>query len=190
MSKNDAISDPMLELRKGTQDLHSRIEASPNFSGLMKEQVKLGDYVQALELLTRFYANREPQILLGMAQYFPDFNYISRLPLLNRDLRKLGVLQDDTPVNKTISVPSKAETLGLLYVVEGSALGGQIISRHLEAKLGLQISDAMRFYTLDGKMLSGHWANVKRLFRENLKNSEEIDQAVFSARAAFNSLLS
>jgi heme oxygenase len=190
MHKNDAAIDPMLELRHGTQDLHSRIEAAPNFSGLIKEQVTLCDYVQALKLLSLFYSHREPQLLLGMAQYFPEFNYIPRLPLLSRDLREVGVVQDDNPIENISSVANKAEILGLLYVVEGSTLGGQIISRHLEAKLGLQISEAMRFYTLDGKMLPDHWANVKRLFRDNLKDSEEIARAVFSARKAFSSLLS
>jgi heme oxygenase len=190
MHKNDAVTDPMLELRNGTQDLHSLIEVSPKFSGLMKEQVTLGDYIQALELLALFYARRESQILSGTAQYFPDFNYIPRLPLLNRDLRNLGVVKDDNPIENNIALPNKAEILGVLYVVEGSTLGGQIISRHLESKLGLQISEAMRFYTLNGKMLPDHWSTVKRLFRENLKDSEEIAQAVFSARKAFNSLLS
>jgi heme oxygenase len=102
----------------------------------------------------------------------------------------LGVEKDDNPIENISSVATKAELLGVLYVVEGSTLGGQIISRHLEARLGLQISEAMRFYTLDGKMLPEHWSTVKRLFRDNLNDSEEIAQTVHSARAAFNSLLS
>jgi hypothetical protein len=60
----------------------------------------------------------------------------------------------------------------------------------LEVKLGLQISDVMRFYTLDGKMLPDRWASVKGLYRENLNDSEEIAQTVLSAREAFNILLS
>ena len=79
--------------------------------------------------------------------------------------------------------------MGLLDVVEGSTLGGQIITRHLLEKLGEQISDARRFYTLDGKMLPDHWTNVKRIFRKYLSDSEEIAQAICSAREAFNRLL-
>jgi heme oxygenase len=189
MDNHFAVKDPMLELRNGTQDLHSRIEASPHLSGLMSSQVKLGDYVQALELLLRFYADCEARLVLGLSQYYPDFNYIHRLPLLSRDLRELGILSPDN-LNENISpVQDKAEILGVLYVVEGSTLGGQIISRHLQDKLGPQIAKALHFYTLDGKMLPDHWTNVKRLIRDNLNDNEQIEQAVGSAREVFISLL-
>ena len=189
MRNDSAVLDPMLELRNGTQDLHSRIETSTHFSVLMQEQVTLGDYLQALELLSRFYADKESQLIAGITHYFSAFNYIPRQPLLNQDLRKLGIAKDDKPGEFTTAVPSKSEILGLLYVVEGSALGGQIITRHLAQKLGKQISEAMRFYTLDGKMPPDHWTKVKCLFRESLNDREEIAQTVFSAREAFNCLL-
>jgi heme oxygenase len=190
MDDHLTVIDPMLELRNGTQDLHNRIEASPYFSVLMKEHVTIADYVHVLDLLSRFYADCEAQLYFGISHYFPDLKYIPRLPLLNQDLRKLGIIKNDEPIENITSAPNKAYILGVLYVVEGSTLGGQIISRHLQERLGSRISDAMRFYTLDGKMLPDHWSNVKRLFRENLNDSEEIAQTVCSARAAFNSLLS
>ena len=176
-------------MRNGTQDLHSQIEEFPIYSALMKDQVTLGDYAQALEALSGFYANMELQLIFGLLHHFPKYNYVSRLNLLNHDLLALGIAKDIKPIQNIANLPNKAGILGLLYVVEGSTLGGQIITRHLKERLGSQISDALRFYTLDGKMQADHWAKVKQLFRENLKESDEIVQSVIAARQAFNNLL-
>jgi heme oxygenase len=127
--------------------------------------------------------------MLGLSHHFPDYNYIPRLPLLNCDLSSLGEMKEAHLIENIKSLPNKAEILGLLYVVEGSTLGGQIISRHLHDRIGAKIGHAMRFYTLDGKMLPDHWSQVKSLFRENLRDQEGIAQSVSSARDAFQLLL-
>lgn len=58
-----------------------------------------------------------------------DFEARRRRPVLDRDLAHLG---EATPAPCPMPEPaSRAEALGLLYVLEGSTLGGQVIRKRL-----------------------------------------------------------
>lgn len=189
MPSSDIESDVMLAFRHGTRDLHERIETSPLFSCLMTDAVSIAEYVRALQGLHQFYSEIEPSLLAGIKQHLPDSVYLARLNLLEKDLFNLGFASDSTSHTSVTQPHGKAQTLGMLYVVEGSTLGGQIISRHLIGKLGVHVKDALAFYTLDGHLNPNHWGKLKIRFRENLVSPSEIEESIASAREMFLKLL-
>ena len=78
------------------------------------------------------------------------FNYAERrkFPWLMEDLSFLH----ETPLqlNPTMNLPvinSLGRLVGALYVLEGSTLGGQLISRQLNQHLGLTLNTGARFFT-------------------------------------------
>ena len=185
---NPLTPDPLRIFRSETHELHQRLEATNVFSQLMRDTVTIEDYTFALQALLNCYSVLEPILIQGLHLYAPAYLYVPRLPLLLRDLDNLGAnktIHSDKTEMPQLSSLSKAETLGILYVIEGSTLGGQILSRHLIAKLGEQISSVLAFYSLDGKLTSQHWASTQRLLREQLCTAEEIEQALQSAKQSF-----
>lgn len=55
------------------------------------------------------------------------------------------------------SVASRAELVGACYVIEGSTLGGQFITRHLEAALGLANGAGCRYFRSYGAEVGAKW---------------------------------
>ena len=103
-------------------------------------------YLDALRGFELFLAIWEPRIDDAIpADLRGWFASRSRRSLLQRDLDRLDkgrVTQDEVEREceqavSEIELPSVAATFGSLYVLEGSALGGQVIARMARTTLGL-----------------------------------------------------
>jgi len=172
--------DALSALRRGTHDLHQRLEALPLFACLLSAAVSRDDYVRALSALQSLYAGLETELIHGLQQHAPDYPYFPRLPLLQQDLAQLGSAPALNPDLPPVPINGMAATLGTLYVIEGSILGGKLLKGHLHSRLGETVASALAFYGLDG-----HWDVTQALLRDNLRTLDAIGQAVAAARQAF-----
>ncbi|MCB1989452.1 MAG: biliverdin-producing heme oxygenase, partial [Burkholderiaceae bacterium] len=119
-------------LRAATQGWHVRVESQQVFARLVSPQVSLRDVAQALQVLYRFHAAVEP-LLLRHFDAVAALPYQPRLPCLCADVLALG---GEVPVLENSRAEVCAEAAwGYRYVVEGSMLGGAVISRHLHKHL-------------------------------------------------------
>ena len=178
--------DVVRSLRQATQDLHARLEQSGVFSRLMQADVTVDDYVRALRALHRSYSTFEFQLIQGLQRIDKGYDYTARLPLLQRDLNRLGVEPAATEFAPALApTSSTAPTLAMLYVVEGSSLGGQLVLRQLQARLGPAVSGALAFYALDGHLAKQPWRQTQVLLRSQLSNEEDSAQTLLEARKVF-----
>jgi heme oxygenase len=65
------------------------------------------------------------------------------------------------PASLLPDLPTFAHALGALYVLEGSALGGQVILRDIEARIGRQIAGATQFFGGRGTAVGPTWQTFK-----------------------------
>lgn len=180
----------LLTLRTQTHDLHQALESNPLFSRLMAQDITADDYTLALTALRYSYTAFETGLIETLQQHAPLYRYIARLPLLDRDLSKLGA---NTSLIGTIGkthIATLPAMLGALYVVEGSALGGKILVSRLKANLGALFVGACSFYTLDGQLDRHNWAATQNLLCDHLNSDYELEQAVESARRTFSLFIS
>lgn len=189
MAEIESKTDVMLALRAGTEEVHQRLESSGVFSCLMTDAVTVPQFVRALRAMMQFYAALEPRLKRGLQVHLPHYPYISRFPLLQNDLRQLNDQSNIHEDGRLHSPPSKAATLGMLYVVEGSTLGGQVLAKHLTDKLGDRLSSALSIYDLGGKLTHDHWSRVQRLLREQGESGVDVAQMVHAAQDFFSRLL-
>lgn len=129
-------------LKTQTLDAHQSIEksmpiASADFS---KEE-----YRSLLQKFYGFHVPLERRFADFRAQHsglFPDGDR-SKVPALSSDLKDLGLDESDLsrlPLATDLpNVDDLRQITGVLYVIEGSTLGGQLIFRHLEEKFGSDI---------------------------------------------------
>lgn len=86
---------------------------------------------------------------------------------LKEDLRALGRTDEDIAALPRCSrlppVDNLARSLGALYVFEGATLGGQIIARHVEEKLGLSEGAGYRYFRSYGSAVGRRWQEFREL---------------------------
>lgn len=179
--------DAIKMLRNGTQTFHKELEETAVFSLLINSDVSVDNYRLALQVLNQIYSAVEPALLLSLKLNQVSYEYLPRLPLLRQDLAALSVtitpeLERSSEINNLLNLP---ETLGVLYIVEGSTLGGQILLRHLKDKLGESVNNAFSFYTLDGNLTHQHWVKVQALLRTHLVTVDAVEQSIEMARKVF-----
>ena len=64
--------------------------------------------------------------------------------------------------------------LGALYVFEGATLGGQLISRHLEEKLGMRDGVGYRYYRSYGADVGRRWQEFRGLLlKQSMAGSDD-----------------
>ena len=150
----------MMELREQTKDLHRRTETSVD---LMKRLHSKEAYVQLLSRFHGFYLPLEDRISSVLASEIPGLNLEERTKahLLVIDLIALGKSEDEIasmPIcDQLRPTNSIGHALGCLYVLEGSALGGQFIRREVERRLGFTSEQGCRFFTGQGDLTASAW---------------------------------
>ena len=122
-----------MRLRAATRTAHEQLESALT---LLEPPIPADRVVGVLERFYGFHAALEPA--LGAVLPEPLLRPRLKLPLLEQDLQRLGIGRQrlsTLPVCSAASglCESAADAAGALYVLEGSTLGGRIISRSLQA---------------------------------------------------------
>ena len=134
------------------------------------------------EILRSFYGYFSPietalDSLEDLLQHLPDFRERRKSYLLLEDLQTLGMnpnnlsICSDLPPLSTLS-----QAFGILYVLEGSTLGGQYISRVVKKNLNLSDGEGTLFFEGYGKETGKRWKRFQQalvLYSTGLDPSEE-----------------
>ena len=109
-----------------------------------------------------------------------------KLTLLVADLGRLDVAVsalDALPSPPPLRFVDAAEALGSMYVLEGSALGGKLIARHVRASLGF----APAYHDPYGDRAGAMWREFQSRL-ESIVTLSRADGAVASAKSTFEHL--
>lgn len=110
----------------------------------------------------------------------------SRRPFLQQDLRALGVPTLLQPQPMPL-LPNAAAAWGSVYVMEGSALGGQVITRSL-ADAGLRPDCGAAYFHGWGAATQPMWGEARALLERQLAAPESLEHACRGACATFDTL--
>jgi heme oxygenase len=165
-------------LRTATADLHAVVDARFSTDFGVDSQAygrfltALGSVVLPLE--AAFEA-------AGVERLLPDWPQRRRAPSLRLDLETLGV---PVPVPLPLAPPrSDARLFGMLYVLEGSRLGGKLLLRRVVATPDAKVRSATRY------LGHGDGRDLWRPFLERLESSAAVACApaatIAGAREAF-----
>lgn len=170
----------LTQLKSQTAQQHQQTE---DLVDVMRANLSLEDYKKLLTRFYAFYKSFEPKMSDALRENPVDFDYENRqnTPRLFNDLENLGMSEteisaiegfDDLP-----ALDSREKIFGALYVIEGSTLGGQVISRHLKEKFGLDESNGAAFFSGYGKETGTMWKGFRDAitnFADGDANREEI----------------
>ncbi|WP_166220770.1 biliverdin-producing heme oxygenase [Pseudomonas atagonensis] len=180
---------PVLQdLRAGTAELHIALEKRlPFFS----DSLDLKAFERLMQAYYGFYQPLENA--LQQSQAIPaDFDLSPRLKTatLRGDLQALGVSPpalDNLPICGQLPViDSSAACLGVLYVLEGATLGGQILRREISARLGLEARNGAAFLDIYGAATGRRWRDFIEYLGSRPMDADERNAVVTAAHTTFS----
>lgn len=104
--------------------------------------------------------------------------------LLN-DLYSLGAIQLPQTSSDLPKIDCIADALGAMYVLEGSTLGGQFISKMIAEKLGLTSENGISFFSGYGADTSSKWSNFKDVIDNYSGHKTAEDEVIKAANETF-----
>lgn len=171
-----AMSAQVIDLvRAETAALHERLESRLDIPA------QLEDPGRRARLVGRFWGFYHPveNALEAWLQAVPglDFDCRRKVPILERDLRVLGLHAEELARFEPPAFAGQAEALGFQYVLEGATLGGRVIRRQAAGR-GLALA-GLSFFDVYGSETGARW----RAFLDVLE-TRCADQAAEAARGA------
>lgn len=184
----------MQRLADATRAEHQHIERNSLLAQLLQSDVSVSHYRRVLAGFHGFYRPLETQLLANpdVANHRDLASRLGKHRLLAADLRTLEVSArqcqalphcEDLPVCKHWH-----EILGVMYVLEGATLGGQLIRKQLLAHLDARWHGALRFYSCYGDQVGERWRTFQQLLAGNLPDDpadEHLSMAISAARQTF-----
>jgi len=162
-------------LREATRAAHRQLDHHPLLAALMDPALTLEGYGRALAALHGAHGAVESVL----AEFAPAALFPRRLPDLASDLAALGV----DPMPLTVAVPQPGDDagrLGMLYVIEGSNLGGAVIARRLATSLPAGAARAF-FNGAEGSL---RWQRFRAFARSRIQPAG-FESAATAAGATF-----
>jgi heme oxygenase len=170
-------------LRRETAEVHERLHRHSGLEAAARGSITAEDYVRLLARLLGFHRAYEAALAEARLEATDPYCLpVNRSESLALDLASLGVERATIallPLCATVARPSnRAELLGARYVVEGSAMGGQLIARALEQSFG----DNRRFFLFHP---GREWRALTDLLEALAEDPPAVEAAAMAARAIF-----
>ncbi len=175
------------KLRSQTADAHKSLEELPVSQSITSPLITIEGYAHYLCLMADMVADTEKKVFPALKDLIGDIEERRKLHLLQKDLDFLGV-------EKIIFEPvfsdmenSKAFSLGVMYVVEGSALGGRFILRNIRENLHLE-EQGTQYFSGYGNKTGSHWKHFLDMITAYEEQHDCADQIIDGADYAFNAI--
>lgn len=176
------------DLRAGTAELHVALEKRlPFFS----DSLDANAFERLMQAYYGFYLPLE-SALLDSGSIPVDFDLAPRLKaqtLLN-DLQALGLTAETIarlPLCQSLPViDSSATCLGVLYVLEGATLGGQILRREIASRLRLNADNGAAFLDIYGAATGRRWRDFIEYLGSRSLDAGEREAVVAAAQTTFS----
>ena len=177
------------QLREATRHEHAATERTAVMQALLGGQLDAAGYLRLLRGQYAMHRNWETERATWLRGALADagWHYASRSERLARDLAEWGASVEDepsplpaAPISQVVGNPSAS--WGELYVIEGSALGGQILLRLLEQRFP---GHAHHFFRLGQEAGRGTWRTFQSMLDSQLSNPMQQQAAIAAARNMF-----
>jgi heme oxygenase len=148
-------------LKEQTKTNHQLLEKK--LIGKMRSIRSINDYADLLSLFYRFFGGLEKAIVKHLDQsLIPDYDTRRKTSALSADLIEMGAMIP--AVARFAELPvihTHHQALGALYVIEGSTLGGKVISKMISQQLPSTDGHGLTFFNSYGDNTLEMWERFK-----------------------------
>ncbi|WP_312076360.1 biliverdin-producing heme oxygenase [Chryseobacterium sp.] len=175
-------------LKQNTADLHDAAEKLFNSDKIFNRTFNFDDYKKIIRNNYLMLLNAENEIFENLSANFSEklqLNERKKLPLIEKDLHNLS-LENETPA-QTVEISNQNEALGMMYVIEGSTLGGNVIAKQLSKTEGFE-NVTFNFFGCYQENTGSMWKNFKEVLDSEVKE-ENYDEVLSGAKKLYSLLL-
>lgn len=178
-------------LKVSTSTLHEQLEAQPVMKVLVDPAITNLEYCRYLSLMSEVVKAYERLVLPQTAPFFKNTNYQS-LASIERDFDVAGCSDNFIEPTYQYVVPANSAAieylLGIMYVMEGSKLGGRLILKNIQSALGYSDTDGASYLAGFGNETGSRWKYFLDRFSELVPDASGENLAIQGANDTFKSI--
>ena len=179
-------------LRSKTANSHQLTEQNSASQLLISKEVTIVQYAHYLKSLYGFVHGFE-KMVFPILKHNPllQLNERSKSHFIQADLAMLNQTAAQPYVSDeifSIHYPTAAAAFGGMYVLEGSTLGGQIISKHLSKVLGAAVAGKTTYLSAYASQTGTMWKSFLQLLCDAAANNNNEGEIIESAVNTFSLL--
>lgn len=151
--------------------------------GKMKSLRSKQDYIDILNLFYGYFGGLEQHIERYInASNLADYLQRRKTSAIADDIQALGgaipplATDDELPV-----IDNYLKAFGAMYVIEGSTLGGKIISKMIQQHLHIEDGKGLSFFNSYGEQTEQMWVSFKEILNDVALTAE--DEAIITESA-------
>ena len=179
------MTDPIVssgflqELKKATARLHQELEELLISKTLISPEVSVQDYLTYLKRMNDVIVEVESEVFPLVQHEIPDVGGRRKSGLFQKDFQALGVIRETKPNLLGIWKPESSVgfAMGIMYVIEGSTLGGRMIYKHVQKFLDLDADSGAAYFAGYSENTGNFWKEFMATLarhEEKYGNSQEI----------------
>ncbi len=180
------------DLKQTTAGLHTLLESNALLSALLSPSLSVHQYYCYLFLMQKITVVYEQNIAGRLHNSFQQWTPRKSSPLLTADLQQVGYQPPSAYVTADFQLSANRQTdafaAGIMYVMEGSKLGGKVIFRHIHRYLGFSATNGAAYLADEGADTFGRWKQFLHEFSTFIVQSNGEEQTIAGAKYAFSSI--
>ncbi|MBK1897625.1 biliverdin-producing heme oxygenase [Chryseobacterium paridis] len=150
-------------LKQNTAEYHDAAEKLFNSEKIFNKTFTLDDYKKIINTNYLMLLHSEDKIFNSLNGNFAEklqLDQRKKLPLIEKDLASLAL--KNQAATHTLEVNNEHEALGMMYVIEGSTLGGNVIAKQLSKTEGFD-EITFNFFGCYQENTGPMWKNFKEV---------------------------
>lgn len=188
--------DILEKLREETKGAHDRLEAVALSDKIMDGSLQPDEYKKLIRV--HYLVHRELENLVeknDIQQHFPELHFEERkkMPLLEKDAKELSIAEEKLRTPSAGALPDTGGAhggtpyglLGMLYVMEGATLGGNVIVKSLRKNEHLSGLGDFHYFGCYGPDTGKKWKSFLEVLKEKGQGPEAQAEIVEGARATY-----
>lgn len=175
-------------IKQSTRPLHDQTEAKFNSEKIFAGTFTFEDYLKLLRYNYVFLLNYESAVFDAISAKNAALIHLpkrKKLPLLENEWNALNL--DPLDPDFLPTVKNEAEAFGILYVMEGSTLGGNMIAKQLSKRQDFAKAN-FEYFRVYGEHTGSFWKNFKTVLDHEIVGDKKED-CVLGANKAYQFLL-
>lgn len=173
------------KLKEATLANHQQTEKI--LVGKMKSMRSMQDYIAILTSFYGYFGGLEKQIERYINQStLADYDERRKTSAIADDIKALGGNIPAIATNNELpQIANYLQAFGALYVIEGSTLGGQIISKMVQQHLPVQDGKGLSFFNGYGDKMHQMWGAFKDILNKAAATPEDEQIIIAAANDTF-----
>ena len=174
-------------LRSKTAASHKQLEENEYSKSILSPAVTLISYQTYIAKMYGVAMACETEIFPVIKNIIPDLDLRYKASFIKNDLKNTGVasgLIENIPVHH-FTASNAAQAMGIMYVLEGSTLGGKFLYKHINETLGFDAENGASYFWGYGQQTGSLWKTFIAAMTDFAERENCGDEITSSASQTF-----